>query len=131
MFLDMDVPEDAAILARRLREDMKGSSRSRPVSGSARKTIAKLANDAAKADPDLEGICDLRDERTRQRLYERTPADAVWGIGPRTAEKLAALGVDTIACLTALLARSVRDTLTVVGTRVQAELCGVPACRCR
>lgn len=71
------------------------------------KTIAKLANDAAKADPDLEGICDLRDERTRQRLYERTPVDAVSGIGPRTAEKLVALGVDTIARFTALPERSV------------------------
>ena len=126
MFLDMDVPEDAAVLARRLRDDVRRIVKIPTCVGiGPTKTIAKLANDAAKADPDLEGICDLRDERARQILYERTPVDAVWGIGPRTAEKLVALGVDTIARFTALPARSVRDTLTVVGTRVQAELCGV------
>src|SRR4051794_8660480 len=126
MFLDMDVPEDAAVLARRLRDDVRRIVKIPTCVGiGPTKTIAKLANDVAKADPNLDGICDLRNERDRQILYERTPVDAVWGIGPRTAGKLAALGVDTIARFTALPARSVRDTLTVVGTRVQAELCGV------
>src|SRR4051794_22537937 len=126
MFLDMDVPEDAAVLARRLRDDVRRIVKIPTCVGiGPTKTIAKLANDVAKADPDLDGICDLRNERVRQILYERTPVDAVWGIGPRTAEKLVALGVDTIARFTAQPVRSVRDTLTVVGTRVQAELCGV------
>src|SRR4051794_40921118 len=126
MFLDMDVPKDAAVLARRLRDDVRRIVKIPTCVGiGPTKTIAKLANDAAKANSDLDGICDLRDERDRQILYERMPVDAVWGIGPRTAEKLVALGVDTIARFTALPARSVRETLTVVGTRVQAELCGV------
>src|SRR3954465_8325510 len=83
MFLDMDVPEDAAELARRLRDDVRRIVKIPTCVGiGPTKTIAKLANDLAKADPDLDGGCDLRDERVRQILYERTPVDAVWGIGP-------------------------------------------------
>ncbi len=78
MFLDMDVPEDAAVLARRLRDDVRRIVKIPTCVGiGPTKTIAKLANDAAKADPDLDGVCDLRDERARQILYERTPVDAV------------------------------------------------------
>jgi len=49
----------------------------------------------------------------------------VWGIGGRTTHKLAALGVDTIARFLAMPQRDARNLLTVVGTRVQAELQGV------
>ena len=81
-----------------------------------------MANAVAKADLALDGVCDLRDERDRMRLYERTAVDEVWGIGGRTAEKLRALGVTTVARFVAMPPREVRSLLTVVGARVQAEL---------
>ena len=65
------------------------------------KTIAKLANAAAKDRSSLGGVCDLREERDRDRLYEETAVSEVWGIGGRTTEKLAGLGVDTVARLVA------------------------------
>ncbi len=51
--------------------------------------------------------------------------DEVWGIGGRTADKLRALGITTIARFVAMPPREVRSLLTVVGARVQAELTGV------
>ncbi len=79
----------------------------------------------AKGDPALDGVCDLRDERDRTQLYERTAVDEVWGVGGRTADKLRALGITTIARFVAMPQRELRSLLTVVGARVQAELAGV------
>ena len=70
-------------------------------------------------------MCDLRDERERAGWYRRLPVSEVWGIGHRTTEKLAALGVDTVARFLAMPEREARGLLTVVGARVQAELRGV------
>ena len=126
MFLDMDTPRDAADLARELRHAVRRIAKIPTCVGlGPTKTIAKLSNAVAKADPALDGVCDLRDERDRLRLYERTPVDEVWGIGGRTADKLKALGITTVARFVAMPPREVRSLLTVVGARVQAELQGV------
>jgi len=126
MFLDLDVPGDVAALARELRNAVRQVAKIPTCVGvGPTKTIAKLANRTAKEDPQLEGVCDLRDEAARQRLYERTPVGEVWGIGGKTAEKLVAAGVDTIARFIDMPARKARDMLTVVGARVQSELRGV------
>ncbi|MEH8173623.1 protein UmuC, partial [Aeromonas veronii] len=45
------------------------------------KTLAKLANYAAKKWPATGGVVDLRDELRRARLMAITPVDEVWGIG--------------------------------------------------
>ena len=126
MFLDMDTPADAADLAHTLREAVRRIAKIPTCVGiGPTKTIAKLANAVAKGNPALDGVCDLRDERDRQRLYERTAVDEVWGIGGRTADKLRQLGITTVARFVAMPPREVRSLLTVVGTRVQAELQGV------
>ena len=46
-------------------------------------------------------------------------------MGGRTADKLSALGITTITRFVAMSPRDARSLLTVVGTRVQAELAGV------
>ncbi len=126
MFMDMDTPKDAADLARELRDAVRRIAKIPTCVGiGPTKTIAKTANAIAKAEPALDGVCDLRDERDRAQLYERTNVDEVWGIGGRTADKLRALGVTTIARFVAMPPREVRSLLTVVGARVQAELAGV------
>ena len=78
-----------------------------------------------KSVPDLQGICDLRDEAVRAALYRRMPVSEVWGIGGKTAEKLAGIGVGTIEEFLRLDHQAVRTLLTVVGARVQAELRGI------
>ena len=126
MFLDMDTPGDAVVLARELRDAVRRVAKIPTCIGiGPTKTIAKLGNALAKGDPAMEGVCDLRGEDARQRVYEVTPIGEVWGIGRRIADKLADLGVDTIARFLAMPQRDTRDLLTVVGARVQAELKGV------
>ena len=125
-FLDLDTPKDAADLARELRGEVRRVTKIPTCVGlGPTKTVAKLANAVAKDDPALDGVCDLRDEGDRARLYERTPVSEVWGIGGRTADKLTALGITTIARFAAMPPREVRSLLTVVGARVQMELQGV------
>ena len=126
MFLDLDVPGCPVELSRTLREDVRRIAKIPTCVGlGPTKTIAKLANAVAKADPRMEGVCDLRDEDVRHRLYEATPVGEVWGIGGRTVEKLEALGVTAIARFLAMPTKETRSLLTVVGLRVQAELAGV------
>ena len=78
MFLDLDTPADAADLACSLREAVRRIAKIPTYVGiGPTKTIAKLANAVTKSDPALDGVCDLRDERDRQRLYERAAVDEV------------------------------------------------------
>lgn len=63
------------------------------------KTLAKLANYAAKKWPATGGEVDLRDEARRARLMAITPIEEVWGIGRRLTAKLETLGIKTVADL--------------------------------
>ncbi len=120
------MPGDALALAHDLRAAVRRAAKLPTCVGlGPTKTIAKLANALAKDDPRLGGVCDLRDERERARWYARLPVGEVGGIGRRTTEKLAALGVDTVARFLAMPKRDARSLLAVVGARVQAELRGV------
>lgn len=49
------------------------------------RTLAKLANYAAKRFPATGGVVDLHDEHRRHRLMAITPVDEIWGIGRRLA----------------------------------------------
>ena len=91
------------------------------------KTLAKLANRAAKDDPSTDGVVDLRDDGVRRGVMERFPVGDVWGVGRANAAKLAALGIDTAAALAAMPMRQARLVGTVVLERLVAELNGVPA----
>ena len=91
------------------------------------KTLAKLANRAAKDDPAACGVVDLREERVRHGVMARFPIGDVWGVGRASAAKLAALGIDTAAALAAMPMRQARLVGTVVLERLVAELNGVPA----
>jgi len=125
-FLDLDMPGDLGHRCWKLREDVLRITKIPTCIGwGPTKTIAKLANGVAKDRPEMEGLCDLRDPGARARLYGELGVDEVWGIGRQTVAKLAALGVATIGDFVALAPERVRDLLTVVGARVQAELRGV------
>jgi DNA polymerase V len=126
MFLDLDIPGDLAVICAELRRAVRQVAKIPTCVGwGPSKTIAKLANGIAKDHAELGGLCDLRDPEVRADWYARLPVDEVWGIGRKTTEKLKAGGVETIADFVALDLRAVRDSLTVVGARVQMELKGV------
>lgn len=126
MFLDLDIPVDLAVFCAELRREVRQVAKIPTCVGwGPTKTIAKLANGIAKDHAELGGLCDLRDAAVRAEWYARLSVDEVWGIGRQTTAKLKASGVETIADFLLLDARAVRDRLTVVGARVQAELRGV------
>lgn len=91
------------------------------------KTLAKLANAAAKRDPALDGVVDLRDDALRRDVMEGFPVGDVWGVGRATAARLAGLGVATAADLAAMPMKQARGLGTVVLERLVAELRGVSA----
>ncbi|ASI21310.1 DUF4113 domain-containing protein (plasmid) [Aeromonas media] len=90
------------------------------------KTLAKLANYAAKKWPATGGVVDLRDEGRRARLMEITPVDEIWGIGRRLTARLEAQGIKTVAGLVAADPKSLRHRYGVVVERTVQELRGIP-----
>ncbi|MGE6139855.1 translesion error-prone DNA polymerase V subunit UmuC [Aeromonas rivipollensis] len=90
------------------------------------KTLAKLANYAAKKWPATGGVVDLRDEARRARLMAITPVDEVWGIGRQLTAKLTAQGITTVAGLVAADPKSLRSRYGVVVERTVQELRGIP-----
>ncbi|MFM5335783.1 translesion error-prone DNA polymerase V subunit UmuC [Aeromonas enteropelogenes] len=90
------------------------------------KTLAKLANYAAKKWPATGGVVDLRDEARRARLMAITPVDEVWGIGRRLSAKLENQGIKTVADLVAADPKAIRQRYGVVVERTVQELRGLP-----
>ena len=91
-------------------------------------TLAKLANHIAKKWPDYQGVCLLDKPQLRQQLFKQlSPAD-VWGIGRKTAKKLLAQGVDSIAKLMQLKAHEIEQNFNVELIRTIKELNG-EACK--
>ena len=90
------------------------------------KTLAKLANFAAKRWPATGGVVDLRDEARRARLMAITPVDEVWGIGRQLTAKLMAQGITTVADLVAANPKSLRSRYGVIVERTVQELRGLP-----
>lgn len=88
------------------------------------KTLAKLANHLAKVHPGFAGVADLRRPDV-QAFLAQTAVREVWGIGPAYVERLAGLGVRTVAELAGLTPTVAREALTVVGQRTVLELNGI------
>lgn len=88
------------------------------------KTLSKLANHIAKTRPAFFGVCDLRDAVAQAHLAEVSVGE-VWGIGPAYVERLAGLGIASVAEFAALDPAVAREVLTVVGQRTVLELNGI------
>ena len=91
------------------------------------KTLAKLANAAAKKDARFGGVADLRDDAVRHSVMTAFPVADVWGIGGATARKLGELGIETAGALRDMPMKQARAVGTVVLERLVAELRGVPS----
>jgi DNA polymerase V len=89
------------------------------------KTLAKLANYAAKKYPGTGGVVDLRDSHRRERLMRITPVEEVWGVGRRLTKSLNTDGVNTVWDLHQLNTKSARTKYSVVMERTISELRGI------
>jgi DNA polymerase IV len=89
----------AGVIAARLRERVSEEVGLPLTVGVARtKHLAKVASNAAKPDGLLIVAADPASERA---FLHPLPVEAIWGVGPRTAERLHAVGVRTVGQLAA------------------------------
>ncbi|ALZ13428.1 translesion error-prone DNA polymerase V subunit UmuC [Pseudomonas aeruginosa] len=89
------------------------------------KTLAKLANWAAKTWRKSEGVIDLRDPSRRDRLLQMTDVSEVWGVGRRLTARLQPLGIKTAWDLAQYDPVSLRRQFSVVLEKTARELRGI------
>ena len=90
------------------------------------KTLAKLANFAAKKWLKTEGVLDLSDPVRREKLMRIVPVAEVWGIGSRTTAKLNQLGIQSVWDLALQPCKRIHSQFNVVVARIVLELNGIP-----
>jgi DNA polymerase V len=88
------------------------------------KTLAKLANYAAKKYPGTHGVVDLTCPERQKRLMALVPVEEVWGIGNKWGLELNVLGVKTALDLANTNKKWLRNRFSVVMERTVAELNG-------
>lgn len=89
------------------------------------KTLAKLANWAAKKWRGTAGVLDLTDPVRQEKLLRLAPVSEVWGVGHRSAAKLATLNISTAWDLSQFDVGTLRKTFGVTMERTARELLGV------
>jgi len=90
------------------------------------KTLAKLANFAAKKWLKTGGVLDLSDPVRREKLMRIVPVGEVWGIGSRTTATLNQLGIHSVWDLASQSSERLQAQLTIVVARTVMELNGIP-----
>jgi DNA polymerase V len=89
------------------------------------KTLAKLANKAAKKIPKLNHVCVLEREDQREWLLRKASTKDVWGVGSRIAKRLAQMGINTAWDLARADTAHIRAQFSVVLERTVKELNGI------
>jgi len=89
------------------------------------KTLAKLANWAAKTWGRSGGVIDLRDPARRDKLLTITEVGEVWGVGRRLTARLETLGIKTAWDLAQYDPASLRRQFSVVLEKTARELRGI------
>jgi DNA polymerase V len=90
------------------------------------KTLAKLATERAKKDPELGGVFSFVEASQSERLQRlaATPVSEVWGVGWRLAPKLRAEGVYSALELSRLNPKRAQQLMGITGRQMVAELGG-------
>lgn len=88
------------------------------------KTLAKLANYAAKRYPATGGVVDLTGVERQRRLMSITPVGEVWGIGHRLSARMQSSGIATALDLAQASPATIRRHYSVVVERTVRELNG-------
>lgn len=90
------------------------------------KTLAKLANYAAKRWASTGGVVDLSGRERQRKLLEKVPVEEVWGVGRRITKNLNAMGITTALELAEASSWVIRKHFNVVLERTARELRGEP-----
>ncbi|EJD6474659.1 translesion error-prone DNA polymerase V subunit UmuC [Providencia rettgeri] len=90
------------------------------------KTLAKLANHAAKTWKKTGGVVELSSEQRQRKLLSLIPIEEVWGIGRRISAKLRIMDVNTALDLANASVATIRKTFGVTLERTLRELNGEP-----
>lgn len=88
------------------------------------KTLAKLANHAAKKWHKTAGVVDLTSKERQRKLMALLPVSEVWGIGGKMTKRLNELGIHTALQLADASPKMLRRQFSVVIERTVAELNG-------
>ena len=88
------------------------------------KTMAKLANHAAKKYPATKGVCVLKDLTWIRRLMQITDISELWGVGSRYKVRLNEMGIHTVYQLAICEPAKIRQHFGVVLERTCLELNG-------
>ncbi|MHB9805477.1 translesion error-prone DNA polymerase V subunit UmuC [Pantoea ananatis] len=90
------------------------------------KTLAKLANHAAKKWSKTGGVLDLSNIDRQKKLLALVPVEDVWGVGRRISKRLNAMGITTAKDLAEQSTYIIRKHFNVVLERTVRELRGEP-----
>ena len=90
------------------------------------KTLAKLANHAAKTWKKTGGVVDLSDPLRQRKLMAITPVSGVWGVGRRISVRLSTMGISTALDLADASVSTIRKVFGVITERTLRELNGEP-----
>ncbi|WNN36591.1 translesion error-prone DNA polymerase V subunit UmuC (plasmid) [Pantoea agglomerans] len=88
------------------------------------KTLAKLANHAAKKWTQTNGVVDLSDRNRQRKLLHLTDVSDIWGIGHRISKRLNQLGIITALQLADSNISMIRKNFDVIVERITRELNG-------
>ena len=88
------------------------------------KTLAKLANHAAKKWHKTAGVVDLTSKERQRKLMALLPVSEVWGVGGKLTKRLNELGIHTALQLADASPKMLRRQFSVVIERTVAELNG-------
>lgn len=90
------------------------------------KTLAKLANYAAKKWRRAGGVVDLSNVERQRKLLALVPVEEVWGVGRRISKKLNGMGIENALQLAESSLWVIRKNFNVVLERTARELRGEP-----
>ncbi|CAI2429843.1 translesion error-prone DNA polymerase V subunit UmuC [Serratia liquefaciens] len=90
------------------------------------KTLAKLANYAAKKWDKTGGVVDLSNLERQRKLMGIVPVSGIWGIGRQISKKLQIMGIETALQLADASTTMIRKNFSVVIERTVRELRGEP-----
>ncbi|AYN25702.1 translesion error-prone DNA polymerase V subunit UmuC (plasmid) [Buttiauxella sp. 3AFRM03] len=89
------------------------------------RTLAKLANHAAKKWPATRGVVVLTERLRQRKLLALTPVGDIWGIGKKISARLEAMGMKNALQLADANLAFIRKTFGVVVERTVRELNGI------
>lgn len=89
------------------------------------KTLAKLANFAAKKWKQTGGVLDLSDPLRLKKLMRIVSVNEVWGIGSKISGKLNQLGINTVWDLAQQPPQKIQEQFSIVVARTVMELNGI------